>query len=63
MDKVQKPGNVECYTSLSEPFRIFQFPARFSQQASTADKFAAKVDIKFALDKMKNVQEHCPRTT
>jgi hypothetical protein len=25
MDKVQKPGNSECYTASSEPFRIYMF--------------------------------------
>jgi hypothetical protein len=29
MDKVGKPSNSECYTSLSEPFRIYQQIAFF----------------------------------
>jgi hypothetical protein len=30
MDKAQKPSNHECYTSLSQPFRIYFYSKSFS---------------------------------
>jgi hypothetical protein len=32
MDKIQKPSNSECYTPLSEPFRIYPWHSAWTEE-------------------------------